>query len=43
MMGIAFAVVNLGSTDLMPRAWYRDYYVPYLLKTVPLIPPVPYG
>ena len=31
-------VVNLGSTDLMPRAWYRDYYVQYLLKTVPLIP-----
>jgi len=31
-------VVNLGSSDLMPRAWYREYYVPYLLKTVPLIP-----
>lgn len=31
-------VVNLGSSDLMPRAWYRAYYVPYLLKTVPLIP-----
>lgn len=38
LMCIAFAVVNLGSTDLMPRAWYRAYYVPYLLKTVPLIP-----
>lgn len=35
---VAFAVVNLGSTDLMPRALYREYYVPYLLKTVPLIP-----
>lgn len=33
-----FVVVNLGSTDLMPRALYREYYVPYLLKTVPLIP-----
>ena len=31
-------VVNLMSTDLMPRTWYRDYYVQYLLKTVPLIP-----
>ena len=38
LMLVAFAVVNLGSTDLMPRAWYRAYYVPYLLKTVPLIP-----
>lgn len=38
LMVFAFAVVNLGSTDLMPRAWYRAYYVPYLLKTVPLIP-----
>jgi hypothetical protein len=38
LMVVAFAVVNLGSTDLMPRAWYRAYYVPYLLKTVPLIP-----
>ena len=32
------AIVNLGSTDLMPRALYKAYYVPYLLKTVPLIP-----
>ncbi|MCX5755471.1 MAG: glycosyltransferase family 87 protein [Gemmatimonadetes bacterium] len=32
------AIVNLMSTDLMPRAWYREYYVPYLLKTIPLIP-----
>ncbi|MDQ8165849.1 MAG: hypothetical protein P3A28_08865, partial [Gemmatimonadota bacterium] len=31
-------IVNLGSTDLMPRTWYREYYVPFLLKTVPLIP-----
>lgn len=31
-------IVNLASTDLMPRTWYREYYVPYLLKTVPLIP-----
>ncbi len=38
LMIFVFAVVNLGSTDLMPRALYREYYVPYLLKTVPLIP-----
>ena len=31
------AIVNLGSTDLLPRALYRAYYVPYLLKTVPLV------
>ena len=31
-------VVNVMSTDLMPRVLYREYYVPYLLKTVPLIP-----
>jgi len=30
--------VNLASTDLMPRTWYRAYYVPYLVKTIPLIP-----
>ena len=38
LLVVVFAVVNLGSTDLMPRALYREYYVPYLLKTVPLIP-----
>lgn len=32
------AIVNLASTDLMPRSIYREYYVPYLLKTLPLIP-----
>lgn len=32
------AIVNLGSTDLMPRSWYREFYVPWLLKTVPLVP-----
>ena len=31
------AIVNVASTDLMPHAVY-DYYVRYLLKTVPLIP-----
>jgi hypothetical protein len=31
-------IVNLASTDLMPRSLYREVYVPYLLKTVPLIP-----
>jgi hypothetical protein len=34
----AVVVVNLGSTDLMPRALYHGYYVKYLLKTLPLIP-----
>ena len=38
LLVFAILVVNLGSTDLMPRAWYRDYYVRYMLKTVPLIP-----
>ena len=37
LLALAIAVVNLGSTDLMPRAWYHAYYVKYLLKTVPLI------
>ena len=35
---LVFAVVNLASTDLMPRSLYRTYYVPYLMKTLPLIP-----
>jgi hypothetical protein len=34
----AIVVVNLMSTDLMPRPWYKAWYVPYLVKTVPLIP-----
>ena len=38
LVAFAIVVVNLGSTDLMPRALYHDYYVRYLLKTVPLIP-----
>jgi hypothetical protein len=38
LLAVAIAVVNLGSTDLMPRALYHAYYVKYLLKTVPLIP-----
>ncbi len=38
LMIACLLIVNLASTDLMPRAWYREYYVPYLLKTVPLIP-----
>ncbi|MFI5231429.1 MAG: glycosyltransferase family 87 protein [Gemmatimonadales bacterium] len=31
-------IVNVASTDLMPRTWYREWYVPYLVKTIPLIP-----
>jgi hypothetical protein len=38
LMALSIIVVNLGSTDLMPRVWYQAYYVTYLLKTVPLIP-----
>jgi hypothetical protein len=38
LMAAAFIIVNLASTDLMPRTWYREYYVPYLVKTIPLIP-----
>ncbi len=38
LMALSIVVVNLGSTDLMPRVWYHAYYVTYLLKTVPLIP-----
>src|SRR6185369_16643658 len=38
MLIACIAIINLGSTDLTPRAWYREYYVAYLLKTVPLIP-----
>ena len=38
LMAVAFVVVNLGSTDLMPREWYRAFYIGYALKTVPLIP-----
>lgn len=38
LLVFAVVVVNLGSTDLMPRVWYHAYYVKYLLKSVPLIP-----
>ena len=38
MIAVAIAIVNLGSTDLMPRAWYHGWYVKYLVKTLPLIP-----
>ncbi|MBI3567497.1 MAG: DUF2029 domain-containing protein [Gemmatimonadetes bacterium] len=38
LFAFALVVVNLASTDLMPRALYKAYYVKYMLKTVPLIP-----
>jgi hypothetical protein len=38
LMAASFVVVNLMSTDLMPRAWYHGWYVPHLVKTIPLIP-----
>ena len=38
LMVASIVIVNLGSTDLMPREWYRTWYVPWLLKTVPLVP-----
>jgi hypothetical protein len=34
----SLVVVDLMSTDLMPRAWYAEWYVPNLVKTIPLIP-----
>ncbi|HLA90780.1 MAG TPA: glycosyltransferase family 87 protein [Gemmatimonadaceae bacterium] len=38
LVAVCILIVNLGSSDLMPRPWYHQYYVPYLLKTVPLVP-----
>lgn len=38
LMAASLVIVDLMSTDLMPRAWYAGWYVPYLVKTVPLIP-----
>jgi hypothetical protein len=38
LMAATLVIVDLMSTDLMPRAWYAGWYVPYLVKTVPLIP-----
>jgi hypothetical protein len=38
LLAACVVIVNLASTDLMPRALYHAYYVPWLLKTVPLVP-----
>lgn len=38
LMVASLLIVNVASTDLMPRSWYHAWYVPYLVKTVPLIP-----
>jgi hypothetical protein len=38
LMAASLLIVNVASTDLMPRSWYLGWYVPYLVKTVPLIP-----
>jgi hypothetical protein len=38
LMAASLVIVNVASTDLMPRSWYLGWYVPYLVKTVPLIP-----
>jgi hypothetical protein len=38
LMAASLIIVNVASTDLMPRAWYHAWYVPYLVKTIPLIP-----
>jgi hypothetical protein len=38
LMVASLVIVNVASTDLMPRAWYHAWYVPYLVKTIPLIP-----
>jgi len=38
LVAACILIVNVASTDLMPRTWYRQWYVPYLVKTIPLIP-----
>ena len=38
LLGGGGVIVNVASTDLMPRTWYHAWYVPYLVKTIPLIP-----
>ncbi|MDE3128025.1 MAG: DUF2029 domain-containing protein, partial [Gemmatimonadota bacterium] len=38
LVALCFIVVNLASTPLLPPELYRDYYVKYLIKTVPLVP-----
>ena len=38
LMAASLLIVNVASTDLMPRTWYHAWYVPYLVKTIPLIP-----
>ena len=38
LMAASLLIVNVASTDLMPRSWYHAWYVPYLVKTIPLIP-----
>ena len=38
LMAASLLIVNVASTGLMPRAWYQGWYVPYLVKTIPLIP-----
>jgi hypothetical protein len=38
LMIASLLIVNVASTDLMPRRWYHEFYVPYLVKTLPLIP-----
>ena len=38
LMLFCLVVVNVASTDLLPRALYQAYYVKYLIKTIPLIP-----
>jgi hypothetical protein len=38
LIAACIIIVNVASTDLMPRTWYREWYVPYLVKTIPLIP-----
>lgn len=38
LIAACFALVNLGSTDLVPKVLREAYYVPYMLKTVMLVP-----
>ncbi len=38
LVALCLVVVDLASTPLLPSALYHEYYVRYLIKTVPLVP-----
>ena len=37
LMALTILVVSLSSTELMPHAWQRDFFVRYRLKTIPCL------